>query len=66
MQGKNVRVLNPGDGAFESGIRNFEPRTLNFVWDGTDQSGKKAPGGIYICRIKSGSWVGSQKILLLR
>ena len=87
MQGKNIRILQHGDGNRETGIGNqesgignmepgtmnfepetlnFKPETLNFIWNGRDQSGKKAPEGIYICRIKSGSWVGSQKILLVR
>ena len=65
-----------GIGKRESGIRlrrtslrsalNFKPGTLNFIWNGRDQSGKKAPEGIYICRIKLGSWVGLHKILLVR
>lgn len=36
------------------------------VWDGTDDSGRKVPDGVYFCRIEAGSFSQSQKLLFLR
>ena len=34
-------------------------------WDGRDASGKKAPAGIYLCRMRAGDFVKTQKMTLL-
>ena len=34
-------------------------------WEGRDSSGKKAPAGIYLCRMKAGGFVKTQKMTLL-
>ncbi len=37
-----------------------------FFWDGTDDSGKVLPSGVYICRLKSNGKVMTKKISLFR
>ena len=34
-------------------------------WDGKDAAGKKAPAGIYLCRMQTGDFVKTQKMTLL-
>ncbi|MCD6380054.1 T9SS type A sorting domain-containing protein [bacterium] len=36
------------------------------VWKGTDNSGNKAPSGIYFCSLKTGKTEISHKIVLLK
>jgi len=35
-------------------------------WDGTDDTGAKAPSGVYICRFRAGSFSTSRKMLMIR
>ena len=35
-------------------------------WNGKDSSGLTLPSGIYICRIRSGNFVDSKKMILLK
>jgi hypothetical protein len=36
------------------------------LWDSMDDSGRRAPSGLYICRIRAGSLTRSMKMLLMR
>jgi hypothetical protein len=35
-------------------------------WDGTDEQGVQVPDGVYTCRMKTGDFVGSLKMILIR
>ncbi len=54
--GRMVRSLNP----------DLLPHTYSLVWDGTDNSGSKLPGGIYFVEIKTGTGIIKQKVALIR
>jgi len=36
------------------------------VWDGRDDSGRKAPGGIYMCRVTAGDFRAISRIILIK
>ena len=42
------------------------PGTHVVRWDGRDGTGRPAPSGLYLCRVRCGSLVGSGKIVLMR
>jgi flagellar hook assembly protein FlgD len=47
------------DGVVPAGRRDF-------VWDGTDASGRRLPSGVYLLRLETGGDGDTQKIVLLR
>ena len=36
------------------------------VWDGTDHTGRKLPSGAYVCTVKYGKDIFTEKVLLIR
>ena len=57
LQGRLVRVLlKPG--RTEAGVHST-------AWDGTNDSGKQVPSGIYFCRLTAGNYKQTKKILAL-
>jgi hypothetical protein len=36
------------------------------IWDGTDEQGIQVPDGVYTCRMKTGDFLGSLKMILIR
>lgn len=55
--GQNVRTLVQGA---------FTPGNYQVNWDGTDQSGRPVPSGMYLYRLKAGDLVESKKMNLLK
>jgi hypothetical protein len=43
-----------------------EPGVFEAVWDGTDDSGRPAGSGIYVCRMRAGGFVKAVKMGLLK
>uniref|UniRef100_A0A7V3RIM3 T9SS type A sorting domain-containing protein n=1 Tax=candidate division WOR-3 bacterium TaxID=2052148 RepID=A0A7V3RIM3_UNCW3 len=41
-------------------------RLAPVVWDGTDDSGRKLPAGIYFIRVESDEFKETEKVILLR
>jgi len=35
-------------------------------WDGSDETGQRVPSGLYLCRLRSGDFSASKKIILLK
>ncbi|MGH7451297.1 MAG: T9SS type A sorting domain-containing protein, partial [bacterium] len=42
------------------------PGRYQINWNGRDNQGKTAPSGIYICRIQAGSFVQTQRMIMVR
>lgn len=57
LRGRGVAVLL--DGWQEGGRRQLQ-------WDGRDSEGQPLPSGVYICRIRAGSFHASRKLTILR
>ncbi len=55
--GKLVRTLASGD---------MEPGVYTVRWDGTDEAGKQVPSGVYLCRIKAGSFSQTKRVWLVK
>ncbi len=55
--GRTVRTLASGPAA---------PGLRTVTWDGKDQSGRLAPAGIYLARLKSTDGASTSKLVLLR
>jgi len=36
------------------------------MWDGRDDAGRQAASGIYLCRMQSGEYTQTQKMLMLK
>ena len=45
---------------------NMQPGNYKVVWDGTNKGGVLVGSGIYFYRIKAGSFIASQKMILLK
>ncbi|HPV14109.1 MAG TPA: FlgD immunoglobulin-like domain containing protein [Candidatus Cloacimonadota bacterium] len=50
-------------------LRSFEHRHAEaghygFLWDGRDSSGRELPSGVYLLKMRSGTYVGSKKVVL--
>ena len=50
-------------------LRSFEHRHAEaghygFLWDGRDGSGRELPSGVYLLKMRSGTYVGSKKVVL--
>lgn len=43
-----------------------QPGTYRISWDGTDNSGKRAPSGVYIYRLMARSYVNSKTMVLVK
>ena len=43
-----------------------EAGTHRVSWDGRDASGGALASGVYLVRLTAGSWIGTEKLLLLR
>jgi flagellar hook assembly protein FlgD len=48
----------------DSGTKNAGAHHL--VWDGKNVSGRKAPNGVYLIRLASGSVSATQRVTILR
>jgi hypothetical protein len=46
--------------------RGFEAGFHRTVWDGRDDQGRPAASGVYICALRAGGEVVTQKMTLLR
>lgn len=57
LQGREIDIL-------INALQNPGIRTV--TWDGLDQSGQQMSSGLYICRLQAGSYVQTQKLVLLR
>ena len=57
VSGRLVQRLHAG--ALEAG-------STSLVWDGRDASGRRAPSGLYLVRVRQGSSETSEKVLRLR
>jgi len=45
----------------------FNPGYINtFLWDYKDDNGERAAGGIYFCRVRSGDYEKTRKVVLLK
>ena len=58
MMGRQVQTLIDGD-SFSSGYH-----VVN--WNGLDSKGQKVPSGVYIYRIKAGTFIADKKMLLVK
>ena len=56
--GRQVRTLVNGS--------SFSPGFHVANWDGLDDKGQKVPSGLYIYRIKAGSFIADKKMLLVK
>ena len=56
-QGRRVKTL--ANGSFEAGSHSV-------VWDGTDQAGRRAAPGVYLCRMESEGFHDQRRMVLLR
>jgi flagellar hook assembly protein FlgD len=56
--GRQVQTLINGD-SFSAGYH-----IVN--WNGLDSKGQKVPSGVYIYRIKAGSFIADKKMLLVK
>ncbi len=45
--------------------KELEEGSYRFVWDGKDQGQNSLPGGIYICKLSSGKFILTRKIILV-
>ena len=45
-------------------FRNILPGTNRFIWDGTDNSGRILPDGIYMIEIRQNNYINSKIVLL--
>lgn len=36
------------------------------MWDGTDESGRAVSAGVYLCQMRTGGFMQTRKLLLLR
>ena len=57
LKGRHIRVL-------ASGMYSEGSHTI--IWDGKDEYGKDASGGLYFCRIQTGDFRTSRKMMLIR
>ena len=57
LTGQLVRTLVDGERAAGS---------YSVMWDGMDDAGRGVASGVYVCRLKTGDYQASQKMLLLR
>jgi len=57
MSGARVRTLVD---------RTVQPGEYTAVWDGTDDKGRKAGSGVFLCRMKAGRFVKTVKMTILR
>lgn len=57
LLGRTVRLL--ADGPLPAGVHPME-------WDGRDERGIAAPSGVYLLRMRAGTFAGTIKLLLLR
>jgi hypothetical protein len=57
VDGRRVRLLLDGD-------RPAGPGSL--AWDGRDESGRRAPPGVYVCRIESQAASASRRLAVIR
>jgi len=55
--GRRVKVL-------EHGAR--QAGTFSVTWDGTDESGRRVPNGVYVCRFTAPSVELTRKLVLVR
>lgn len=46
--------------------RTVQPGEYTAVWDGTDDEGRKAGSGVFLCRMKAGRFVKTVKMTILR
>ena len=58
MVGRQVRTLIKGNV--------YDPGFHVVNWNGLDDQGQKVPSGLYIYRIKAGSFIADKKMLLVK
>ncbi|MEO0228204.1 MAG: T9SS type A sorting domain-containing protein, partial [candidate division WOR-3 bacterium] len=56
--GRMVKSFNPASG--------IQSQASGFVWDGTDDSGRKLPAGVYFVQLEAGDYKATEKVILLR
>ncbi|MCX6304412.1 MAG: hypothetical protein NT040_05555 [Bacteroidetes bacterium] len=57
MQGLKLRTWNRDA---------LQPGSYSMEWDGRDEAGNILPAGVYTCRMKSGNYAGSLKMIMIR
>tara|TARA_B100000959_G_scaffold122167_4_gene128276 strand:- start:4292 stop:4657 length:366 start_codon:yes stop_codon:yes gene_type:complete len=58
MLGREMKVLVSQQG--------MSPGSHTVVWDGTDRLGQPAAAGVYIYQLKSGDFINTKKLVLLK
>jgi len=51
---------------FDVILSGVEGKSNSVVWDGTDESGKKAANGIYYYKLQTGGFSQTKKMILMR
>ncbi len=46
--------------------RDYDAGRYSVKWHGVDEIGREMPGGLYLCRMKAGSFVETRRMLLLK
>ena len=64
LKGEKIKTLDCGN-RVTANARDSRS-TSSIVWDGTDQAGKPATGGIYFYKLRSGSYTSTRKMILLK
>jgi hypothetical protein len=44
----------------------MEAGSHELTWDGTDERGRRATPGVYLCRLTSGGFSGAQHLVMVR
>lgn len=62
-----LEIFTPRGGLVKRIIQdNISPGKHTFNWDGTNNSGRFVVPGFYLCRVKTGSFEGTKKIIYLK
>jgi plastocyanin len=62
-----VKIYNASGQAIRTLFDGVRPEGRHdIVWDSRDDSGRKSPSGLYICRVKAGTDIRSMKMILMK